>query len=375
MSMISPQLLSELAQRFDIAGHVEEVSPFGSGHINDSYRVVTASGGTVYLLQRINHHVFPDVAAVMRNMEVVTAHLRKKYQTGEGLGPYVDEKVLTIIPTREGELFFQDNAGNFWRMFVMLANTRSYDIVQTSQQAKEGGRAFGQFQRLLSDLDASLIHEVLVDFHHIGKRLEKLWQVVKADAKSRVVRVDHELAFVEQRAKRMHTILDMASEGLLPLRITHNDTKFNNVLLDANDKAQCVIDLDTVMPGYVAYDFGDAIRTIINRAAEDEANLEKIQLNTSLFKAFTEGYFEEAHAFLTQAEVMSLIEGVLLLPYMQGVRFLTDFLEGDQYFKIHHPDHNLQRARAQLMLVERLETAEQELKDMISQVTSRVSVG
>jgi len=361
-----------LASKFDIEGTIAEVSPFGSGHINDTFRVQTGRTGTrSYLLQRINHHVFNDVAAIMHNIQLVTQHLKKRYEAENGPGHHLEDRVLTLIPTKEGECFHRDEAGNYWRMFILLANTRSYDIVKTRQQAREGGRAFGQFQRLLADVDVNLIQEVLPDFHHIGKRLDKLDRAVAADAAGRVHRVGDELAFIGRRAQRMHTILDLAADGRLPVRITHNDTKFNNVLLDTNDKAQCVIDLDTVMPGYVAYDFGDAIRTIINSAAEDEADLDKIQLNIPLFEAYTEGYFEEAHPFLTKQEVSSLMEGVLLLPYMQAVRFLTDFLEGDHYYKIHHADHNLQRTRAQLRLVEQLEAHEPELQNIIVRVMNR----
>lgn len=368
MRNFSLKHISALASRFDIDGRTTDISPFGSGHINDTYRVLTdghkAEG---YLLQRINHHVFKNVEGVMQNMLLVIQHLKEKYkQSGEGLN--VEKNVLTLIPTREGAPYLVDQDGNFWRMLILLADTRSYDIVETPQQAREGGRAFGQFQRLLSDLDVALIHEVLPNFHHIGKRLDKLHQAIASDAVNRVARVPAELAAIKRRERRMHTILDLAADGLLPIRITHNDTKFNNVLLDMQDKAQCVIDLDTVMPGYVAYDFGDAIRTIINRAAEDEADLDRITLNIPLFEAYASGYFEEARHFLTSEEKRSLIEGVMLLPYMQAVRFLTDFLEGDHYYKIHHADHNLQRARAQLRLVEQLEAHESELVGIIERI-------
>ena len=256
-------------------------------------------------------------------------------------------------------------------MFILLEGTRSYDIVETPQQAREGGRAFGQFQRLLADLDVGLIHEVLPDFHHIGNRLAQLNSAIRANPADRVKRVPEELAFIKARERRMHAILDLAAQGRLPIRITHNDTKFNNVLLDADDRAQCVIDLDTVMPGYVAYDFGDAIRTIINCAAEDEADLDKVRLNVPLFEAYADGYFEEAHYFLTADEVASLMEGVLLFPYMQAVRFLTDFLEGDHYYKVHHADHNLQRTRAQLKLVSELEAREPALRAIVARVAAR----
>ena len=368
----NPAQLATVAGKFDIEGKVLDVSPFGSGHINDTFRVVTDHpGATGYLLQRVNHHVFKDVAAVMQNIQRVTHHLKARFAAEcKGAGQ-LDRRVLTLIPTNDGKPYHRDDRGNFWRMFILLDGTRSYDVVTTSRQAREGGRAFGQFQRLLADLDVGLVHEVLPDFHHIGNRLEQLARAVASDTMGRVAQVRPELAFINAREARMHAILDRAAAGQLPIRITHNDTKFNNVLLDAEDRAQCVIDLDTVMPGYVAYDFGDAIRTIINTAAEDEADLEKVQLNIPLFAAYTEGYFEEAHSFLTAGEVDSLMEGVLLFPYMQAVRFLTDFLEGDHYYKTHHGDHNLQRTRAQLKLVSELEAHEPELRGALARVAGR----
>ncbi|MEC3880986.1 phosphotransferase enzyme family protein [Parapedobacter sp. 10938] len=369
MNDFNPAQLALLASEFDMEGKVVNVSAFGSGHINDTFRVATDKpGGKQYLLQRVNHHVFKDVAAVMDNIQRVTGHLRARYALEAKGSHRLDSRVLTLIPTTDNEPYYRDEQHNFWRMFILLDGTRSYDIVENPQQALEGGRAFGQFQRMLVDLDVGLIHEVLPDFHHIGNRLAQLGRAVAADTAGRVERVQPELSFIKAREQRMHTILDLAAQGRLPVRITHNDTKFNNVLLDANDRAQCVIDLDTVMPGYVAYDFGDAIRTIINRAAEDEADLDNVQLNIPLFEAYAEGYFEEAHYFLTAAEVASLMEGVLLFPYMQAVRFLTDFLEGDHYYKVQHADHNLQRTCAQLKLVSELEAHETELRAIVSRV-------
>jgi Ser/Thr protein kinase RdoA (MazF antagonist) len=218
---------------------------------------------------------------------------------------------------------------------------------------------------LLSDLDPGLLVETIPAFHHIGSRLAALDKAIALDSAHRLNKVQHELDFVDERREGMQQILTMGAEGILPERIIHNDTKFNNVLLDERDRAQCVIDLDTVMPGYVAYDFGDAIRTIINTAPEDEADLSLIQLNTSLFTAYVKGYMQKATGFLTDAEVASLVPGVLLLPYMQGVRFLTDYLNGDTYFKIHSPWHNLLRAKAQFQLVKKLEDAKETLQNII----------
>lgn len=359
--------LLEAAHAFHMDEPPQHVKAFGSGHINDTYRVWgNDDSKTSYLMQRINHNVFPEVDKLMENMRLVTDHLKQKIrETGDG-NPELN--ALTIVNTKAGGLYHRDKDGNYWRMFLLLENTRSYDIVTSEQQAREGGRAFGLFQLMLSDLDATRIHEVLPGFHHIGKRITALKQAVAKDTKGRVAGCAEVIDFVLDRVERMHTVLRMGEMGELPLRITHNDTKFNNVLLDEHDKAQCVIDLDTVMPGYAAYDFGDAIRTIINSAAEDEADLSKIVLNLHLFEAYTDGYFSQASKFLTPEEVYSLVSGVLLLPYIIGVRFLTDYLEGDHYFKIHHEGHNLQRAKAQFHLVAQLEATEDTLRDIVDRV-------
>jgi hypothetical protein len=253
---------------------------------------------------------------------------------------------------------------------VFLTDTCSYDKITTAKQAFEGGRAFGKFQNMVSDIDPDLLVETIPDFHNILNRLEKLDKAVLEDRFNRATSVREELTFIKNRAAEMSSITRLGNEGKLPLRITHNDTKFNNVLLDSNDEAQCVIDLDTVMPGYVAFDFGDAVRTAVNTAAEDEADLDKIGINLELFEAYVQGYLQEAMGMLTNEEIDSLITGALLLPYMQGVRFITDYIEGDHYFKIDSPTHNLQRARAQFKLVTRLEEHMDNLKLIINKTVA-----
>lgn len=357
--------ISGLISGFKIDVNIASVHPFGSGHINDSYRIINSDAdGADYLLQRVNHHVFQDVPALMQNLQHVTDHLKKKL----ALKPNAEteKEVLSIIPTKDGRPYLEDEEGNYWRMFLFLKDTRSYDRVETPKQAYEGGKAFGRFQALLADLDTGLIADTIPDFHNIESRLAKLKQAVEANTEGRAQRVIMEIIFIKQRVPEMSELLALGKAGIIPQRIVHNDTKFNNVLLNSKDKAQCVIDLDTVMPGYVAYDFGDSIRTIINTAAEDEAEVKKVDLDIPLFEAYAQGYLKEAIGFLTKAEVDSLMKGVLLLPYMQAVRFLTDYLEGDHYFKIHSPDHNLQRTRAQLALVKKLEDNEAILQKIIS---------
>jgi thiamine kinase-like enzyme len=352
-----------LISEFKIDAKIASVKPFGSGHINDTYHIINSDANRVdYLLQRINHHVFRDVPALMQNLLNVTNHLKQKLSLVPGAN--TEKEVLTIVETRQGLPYFKDADDDYWRVFHFLKDTRSYDQVETEKQAFEGGKAFGRFQALLSDLDTNLVKDTIPNFHNIEFRLNKLHQAIDADAVGRLKQVLPEIEFIKLRAAKMSEILLLGRAGILPQRIVHNDTKYNNVLLNSEDKAQCVIDLDTVMPGYVAYDFGDSIRTIINTTAEDEADLIQIGLNIPLFEAYTQGYFQEAIEFLTEAEIDSLLKGVLLLPYIQAVRFLTDYLEGDHYFKIHSPDHNLQRARAQLALVKKLED-NQETLDLI----------
>jgi len=352
-----------LIPEFRIDTKIASVKPFGSGHINDTYRIINSDpDGIDYLLQRINHHVFRDVPLLMNNLLHVLGHLKQKL--GSIPGSDTEKEILTLVETRQDQPYLKDKDGNYWRVFHFLKGTKSYDQVDTEKQAFEGGKAFGRFQTLLADLDTDLIKDTIPDFHHIGSRLKKLQEAMEVDAVDRLKLVLPEVEFIKLRAEKMSEILKLGDAGVLPRRIVHNDTKFNNVLLDKDDKAQCVIDLDTVMPGYVAYDFGDSIRTIINPAAEDEAD-KSVGLNISLFEAYTKGYLQEAITFLTEAEIDSLVKGILLLPYIQAVRFLTDYLEGDHYFKIHSPDHNLQRARAQLALVKKLGDNQEALQQII----------
>lgn len=265
-----------------------------------------------------------------------------------------EKEVMTMVATKSGPYFYQDSNGEYWRMCHFLKNTKTYDVVETEKQAYEGGKAFGKFQAMLCDLSPEVMYEVIPDFHNIEKRLGQLAHAVNADSFDRVQQVLPELETIQASAKSMLFFQEDEQRLTLPMRVTHNDTKFNNVLLNLKGKAQCIIDLDTVMADYIAYDFGDAIRTIINTAAEDEPELSNIKLNLPLFNAYTKGYMEEAGQFMNEWELNSLIKGVLLLPYMQAVRFLTDYLNGDAYYKIESPHHNLQRTRAQLQLLKEL---------------------
>ncbi|WP_374951206.1 phosphotransferase enzyme family protein [Mucilaginibacter sp.] len=358
--------LNDIISEFAITGSIANTITIETGHINDTYRLINADAAAPdYLLQRINRAVFKDVPALMENIWHVTQHLKSKLPTHEAV-----THAVTVVKLHDGGLYHKDHSGNYWRMLHFIKDTRSYDLVTTAQQAYQGGKAFGRFQSMLTDLDATLLHNTIPDFHNMVHRLEQLEEAVNNNLKGKVGEVTAELEFIDQRSDRMCGIFYMGEAGHLPWRLTHNDTKFHNVLLDKTDSAQCVVDLDTVMPGYVAYDFGDSVRTIINTAAEDEADLSKIQLNIPLFEAYVKGYFQEAGHFLTDREVESLMMGVMMMPFIQAVRFLTDHLSGDIYFKVHQAGHNLQRARAQLQLVRKLEESEPQLQAIIDAQTA-----
>ncbi|MNK20793.1 N-acetylhexosamine 1-kinase [compost metagenome] len=358
--------MAEILIKFNFESDSIKVKPFGSGHINDTYLIEYADSDLKFLLQRINHHVFKDVDILMDNITKVTTHISAK--VAEKYPNDSKNRAMVAVKSNEGKYYYQDSNGNYWRVFNYLSNTKSYDIVKTENQAFEGGKAFGEFQAFLSDLPTTQTKETIVNFHNIHSRLNNLRTAIAKDKFDRVKQVLPEIELINARANDMDYVLRKGNEGKLPLRVIHNDTKFNNVLLDQNDKAQCVIDLDTAMPGYVAYDFGDAIRTIINTASEDENDLEKIDINLDLYSAFTTGYLTETISFLEEEEIKSLAEGAMLFPYMQAVRFLTDFIEGDHYYKTAFEGHNLQRTRAQLQLFLRMDEKFATLKNIVNEV-------
>lgn len=362
-----PENIQNIAKEFAVEGGIKTITPYGSGHINDTFLVEnTESNCPDYLLQRINHHIFKDVEGVIVNIYMVTAHLDAKLKSKVDL-ENSDEQVLTLIPAKNSVLFFKDTAGNFWRMYQFIKNSVSYNVVSSTKQAYEGGQAFGRFQRRLSDMNPELLSETIVNFHDITMRLNQFKDALQFDDFDRSKNIETEIHLIKEYEEYMCSIYKMGEAGLLPIRITHNDTKFNNILFDTADKAICIIDLDTVMPGYIAYDFGDAIRSLVNTSEEDEPDIHKIDVNIPLFEAYTQGYLKEAMGFLTVGEIDSLYHAVFLFPYMQGVRFLTDYLNGDRYYKTAYPDHNLVRARAQFQLFRKLIENKSILKQIIDE--------
>lgn len=357
--------IQQLVENFAIQGSFRSAKPFGSGHINDTLFIENNDKNCPdYLLQRINHHIFKNVEGVVVNISMVSAHLDTKLK-GDFKSDKSVEQVLTLIPTTDGILFHKDKDGNFWRMYQFIKDSISYDLITSTKQAYEGGEAFGRFQRMLSDMNPNLLTETLKDFHNIKFRLANFDKALIDDSAGRVKEVNDEIVLIAKHKEFMCSLYEMGKKGLLPKRITHNDTKFNNILFDKNDNVICIIDLDTVMPGFIAYDFGDAIRTLANTAEEDEADLAKINVNVPMFKAYTEGYLKEATRFLTDNEIESLYLAIFLFPYMQAVRFLTDYLQGDTYYKIAYPSHNLVRTKAQFQLFKKLLAIKDDLKAII----------
>ncbi|MDR1525891.1 MAG: aminoglycoside phosphotransferase family protein [Tannerella sp.] len=331
---------------------VAEVTPFGNGHINDTFKVTTASGTAKYILQRINHLIFKNVDMLQNNIRIVTSHIRRKLE--ERNETDIDRKVLTFLPAEDGNQYYHDGT-NYWRVCLMIPGSKSLEEI-TPQLSYEAGKAFGDFQSMLADIPEGALGETIPDFHNMTFRLQQFHDALEDDAAGRLHKVKPLVDEIEKRAKAMCIQEDLYLEGKLKKRINHCDTKVNNILFDADSgKILCVIDLDTVMPGFVLSDIGDFIRTGANTGAEDDADLNNVNVNMEIFKAYTRGYMETAQPFLTPLETGMLPYGGRLLTYMQTVRFLTDYINGDTYYKIHHPEHNLQRTKAQFKLLLSLE--------------------
>lgn len=359
--------LRDVFEKFRVSGTFLRGYPYGRGHIHDTFLVeTTEKEKDNYILQKLNNRIFKNIPELQQNIERVTIHLRNKLSKIKGSD--IKRECLTLIHSKEGKTWITDDSGSFWRMYIFITNHKSYDIVDSPGKAFEGGKAIGRFQAMLADLGGDPLFETIPWFHNIGKRLDTFNLKVKEDPAGRVKHIIPEISDVTSRAEKMKIILKLGRDGKIPLRITHNDTKFNNILLDENDKALCVIDLDTVMPGYVHYDFGDSIRTAANSAAEDESDLSKVKMNIELFEAYSRGYLGETRETLNNVEKDYLAFAPQLITYTIAVRFLTDYIDGDHYFKIHHEHHNLIRARAQLQLVKSMEEQYNEMQRIIERL-------
>lgn len=360
------QDLRVVVNRFAIAGEFEGAQPHGTGHINDTYALTFQQGGRSvrYILQRINHHVFKNPAGLMQNVERVTAHVRRKLEAA-GAGQ-IDRRVLTLVPTRTGRAWHEDAEGNTWRCYLFIEGASTYDQIATTQQAAEAARAFGEFQKQLADLPAPRLLDTIPNFHHTRSRFDALRAAIEADACNRANAVKQEIRFCLQREPMVDVLLNLRAQGALPERVTHNDTKLNNVMLDdATGEGVCVIDLDTVMPGLALDDFGDMCRSACRPTLEDERDLSKVEARMDMFEAIVGGYLASAGEFLNTAEKGHLVFSARQITFEIGMRFLTDYLEGDRYFKTRRPGHNADRTRVQFKMVESFEKHEDDMNRIV----------
>jgi len=362
--MTREELCSKRFEALEAYSHIGEVvkcEKYGNGHINDTFLIVAENKR--YILQRINDVVFPKPQQVMENIRGITEHIKSK-AVSDGTDP--SRVTLTVIKTNTGDIFYYDKYGSYWRMYAFIEETVAKDKVQGIDDFKCCAKAFGDFQSVLSDYPADTLYETIVNFHNTPVRFQNLLNAIKADKSGRAASVKAEIDFALAR-KDLTEILEKAREkGDIPLRVTHNDTKLNNILFDAKDgSAVCVIDLDTVMPGYAVNDFGDSIRFGANTAAEDETDLSKVSLDLELFEAYTEGFLKGCNGRLTDKEIELLPVGAMIMTFECGMRFLTDHIDGDVYFKIHREGHNIDRCRNQFALLADMERKLESMKQIV----------
>ncbi|MDY3030759.1 MAG: aminoglycoside phosphotransferase family protein [Clostridia bacterium] len=339
------------------------VSPYGNGHINDTY---LCESPQKYILQKINTGIFAEPENVMENIDSVTSHLRRKIAEAGG-DP--SRETLEIIYTVDGKTVYKTEKGDYFRLYTYVGNTVTKETAETNRDLYSAARAFGKFQNMLADFPAEKLHETIPNFHNTKSRFADFKKAVENDACGRCADAAEEIELALGRESMTGTVVDLLENGGLPLRVTHNDTKLNNVLFDADtDEAICVIDLDTVMPGSLLYDYGDALRFGASSAAEDEKDLSKVYFDLDKFSAFTKGYLEELAPSITEKELELLPDAAMLMTYECGIRFLGDYLNGDTYFKTHYAEHNLVRARTQLKLVKDMESKKEEMKKIISDI-------
>lgn len=352
----------DILSQFQVDGEIASIEPYGSGHINHTY-LATMAGGKRYILQGINTTIFKDTDQLMENIVNVTSYLRDEIiRTGGD----PERETLTIIKTKDGKSYYTAaDDGSKWRVYDFIEGAQTFDAVESNEDFYQSAVAFGRFQAMLSNFAADTLHETIPNFHNTAKRYQDFEKAVEEDVKGRAAEVADEIAFVRARSKEVSELHDMLAKGELPLRVTHNDTKLNNIMIDSKThKAVCVIDLDTVMPGLSAHDFGDAIRFGANTAAEDEPDVSKVSLSLELFDIYVKGFLEGCGGRLTENEIKVLPMGAKMMTLECGMRFLADYLEGDVYFKISREKHNLDRCRTQFALVADMEKKWQQMCEL-----------
>ena len=364
-------LLRGLVGRFRIPGDIGAIEPYGSGHINDTYCVAVRQAGAPvrYILQRINTAIFKDPAALMDNVRRVTAHLAA--DLARRGAEDATRRCLTVVPTIDGASWLDDGTGA-WRVYLFIEGARTFDQIETPAQAGAAARAFGEFQRRLADLPAPRLADTIPNFHHTRSRFDVLRAAIEADAHNRAASVRDAIGFALAREPVVDVLLRAQAAGTIPERVTHNDTKLNNVMLDdATGEGLCVIDLDTVMPGLVLYDFGDMCRTATRPTPEDERDLSRVRMVPGMFEALARGYLASAGSFLVPGEFDHLAFSARLITFEIGIRFLADHLQGDVYFKTHRPGQNADRCRCQFAMVESFERHEEWMNRLIADLRAR----
>ncbi|MDO5416618.1 MAG: aminoglycoside phosphotransferase family protein [Lachnospiraceae bacterium] len=355
----------EAANAFAVKGEVKSCERYGSGHINDTFLLICEENGAEhkYILQRMNHMIFKDIEGLMKNVKGVTSFLRKQIEENHG-NP--ERETLNLVPTKEGGDYYKDSLGNYWRVYLFIGGATCYNLVEKPEDFYQSGKAFGHFQSLLAEYPAKELTETIPNFHNTPSRFVTFQKAVEEDVKGRAAEVEAEIAFVRERAEEMGLAMKLQAEGTLPLRVTHNDTKLNNIMIDdASGQAMCIIDLDTIMPGLSIFDFGDSIRFGANTAEEDEQDLSKVSLSLELFEVYVKGFLEGCAGRLTEAEVSMLPYGAKMMTLECGMRFLTDYLQGDTYFHITREKHNLDRCHTQFALVADMEKKWAEMEAIV----------
>jgi len=356
----------EIIRFFQLEGKFLELAPWGSGHINDTYASSFRVNGKIvrYVHQWINHYVFKDPVRVMENIERVLSFIRQRVIANGG-DPA--REVLTLVAASDGRSFYQTPQGDFWRTYTFIDSAHTYDTAENIQYVYSASKAFGNFQKLLGDLPGGRLHETIPDFHHTRKRFDTFVRVLEADPACRARLVKPEIDFILQREDETSLVIDLLANGQIPERITHNDTKLNNVMIDdRTGEGICVIDLDTVMPGSVLYDFGDSVRIGASTAAEDEPDLSRVGFDLARFEALAQGYLDAVRDFLSPIEIEHLAFSARLITLEQAIRFLGDYLNGDVYYKIHYPNHNLDRARTQIKMIAEMERQEEAMNTIVN---------
>lgn len=363
--MNKPFDIKEICREFSLKGNFTGYEQINNGHVNSTYTLFFEEVGKVvkYVLQRVNTVAFKNPDILMSNIVAVTSYINEKNH--EMNIPWADRGTLTFIPCTDGKYYYMEN-GNCWRVYKYIDGVYTLNTIKSPEIFENAGIAFGDFQNILAGFDGSTLYETIENFHNTASRYNDLMKAIEENRSGRVGLVKNEIEFVKQRESDTHILVDLINEGKLPLRVTHNDTKLNNILFDnTSNKGICIIDLDTVMPGLSLYDFGDSIRYGANTAAEDEKDLSKVSLSLELYEAYVKGYLSSAKNSLTDLEKELLPLGAKMMTLECGIRFLTDFLNGDVYFKTEYDEHNLDRCRTQFTLVADMERKMKEMQEIV----------